>query len=180
MLGLQEEDDRLSSCAAQQVRRARVDSSISCPKGTSVHSPVSCSVSFLPGEIYGTTYAYVWCSLSPFRGGSCQDADPPLLRDSSNREDISVNPPARRSGAKPSASVCLPFAILPNQTCFIAAYHATNHSTTTPQLSPEEASPTVAYASTTAWVSGRKKTGLGLEGAIKLLQALPINVPISV
>ena len=52
--------------------------------------------------------------------------------------------------------------------------------TTTQQLSPEEASPTVAYASTTAWVSGRKKTGLGLEGAIKLLQALPINVPISV
>ena len=148
-------------------------------RGTSLHPPVSCSVSFLPGEIHGTTYAYVWCSLSPFRGGSCQDADPPLLRDSSNKEDNSVNLPARRSGAKPSASVCLPFAILPNQTCFIAAYHATNHSTTTPQLSPEEASPTVAYASTTAWVSGRKKTGLGLEGAIKLLQAPPINVPIT-
>ena len=93
---------------------------------------------------------------------------------------LSVNPPARRSGVKSSALVCLPFAILPNQTCLTAAYHATNNSSTTPQHSPEEALQTVAYASTTAWVSGRKETGLGLEGAIKLLRAPHINVPISV
>ena len=93
--------------------------------------PVSYAVSYLPGEIHGTIYAYVWCCLSPFRGGSCQDADPPLLRDSSNREDNSVNPPARRSGAKPSASVCLPFAILPNQTCLTAAYQPFSNNTTT-------------------------------------------------
>ena len=120
--------------------------------------------------IYGTTYAYVWCSLSPFRGGSCQDADPPLLRDSSNKEDNSVNLPARRSGAKPSASVCLPFAILPNQTCLTAAYHATNHSPTTPQqFSPEEALSTVACASTTAWVSGHRR----LDRAWREQQAAP-------
>ena len=93
---------------------------------------------------------------------------------------LSVNPPARRSGVKSSALVCLPFAILPNQTCLTAAYHATKNSSTTPQHSPEEALQTVAYASTTAWVSGRKETGLGLEGAIKLLRAPHINVPISV
>ena len=57
---------------------------------------------------------------------------------------------------------------------------ATKNSSTTPQHSPEEALQTVAYASTTAWVSGRKETGLGLEGAIKLLRAPHINVPISV
>ena len=93
---------------------------------------------------------------------------------------LSVNPSARRSGVKSSALVCLPFAILPNQTCLTAAYHATKNSSTTPQHSPEEALQTVAYASTTAWVSGRKETGLGLEGAIKLLRAPHINVPISV
>ena len=51
----------------------------------------------------------------------------------------------------------------------LSCYQPFNNNTTT-----------VAYASTTAWVSRRKKTGLGLEGAIKLLRALPINVPISV
>ena len=35
---------------------------------------------------------------------------------------LSVNPPARRSGVKSSALVCLPFAILPNQTRLTAAY----------------------------------------------------------
>ena len=131
-LGLQE-DDRWSSCAKQEVRhqrRSTVTRQAPCVIiGFGPHANLSL-VLFLPGELYSTTYAYVWCSLSPFCGGSCQDADPPLLRDSSKREDSSVNPPARRSGAKPSASVCLPFAILPNQTCLTAAYHPTNHSTT--------------------------------------------------
>ena len=73
MLGLQEEDDQLSSCAAQQVRHRRAPPpvlvwTVPYPVQRDLFTlPSLLPVSFLPGEIYGTAYAYVWCSLSPFR-----------------------------------------------------------------------------------------------------------------
>ena len=141
-------------------------------------SPVTSSHSILVIKRYNLRLYVVFSVLVTWRQLPRYGPSSPKRLEQQGR--LSVNPPARRSGVKSSALVCLPFAILPNQTCLTAAYHATKNSSTTPQHSPEEALQTVAYASTTAWVSGRKETGLGLEGAIKLLRAPHINVPISV
>ena len=74
MLGLQE-DDRLSSCALPRSKSGTGMQLHQCScghfhirsNGTSYHLSVLCPVSFHPGEIYCTTYASVWCSLSMLR-----------------------------------------------------------------------------------------------------------------
>ena len=92
-----------------------------------------------------------------------------------------MNLPARRSGAKPSASVCLPFAILPNQTCLSTARphyqeHLQQHHNSFHQKRPCQLWPVLPLllgsVDTEDWI--------GPGGSNKLLRAPPRNVPISV
>ena len=108
------------------------------------------------------------CSLSVLRGGSCQETDPHLRQETpSNREDHLMNPPARRSGEKFKSISLLSFCHPPQTKSASQPFiNATNHSpNNTSTFSPEEASSTVAYASTTAWVSESKEDWIGPGGS---------------